>query len=132
MKKTSGKFCTIKIRDALNDVSLHSNDDVQEKEKERYSFAITHDPDGDEHFGVILGKQELEDRMHNIKQFYEEGMIPWICPSCGKLWGANYDVGSLRWFECHFCGAEWELINPEETDSYIEKEKRKAKIHVVN
>lgn len=132
MKKTSGEFCTQKFGDELQTFSLQSNEIAQEKEQERYSFAITHDPEGDDHFGVVLSKQELDDRMKVLREFYEEGMIPWICPSCGKLWGANYDVGSLRWFECHFCGAEWELINGEEVDKYTSKEQRKLRLHVVN
>lgn len=132
MKKISGEFCTQKFGDELQTFSLQSNEKAQADEQSRYCFATTQDRDGGEHFGVKLTDEEIESRIQNMREFWQEGMIPWICPSCGKLWGANYDVGSLRWFECHFCGAEWELINPDETDSYLDKEKRKLKIHVVN
>ena len=65
-----------------------------------------------------------------IRQFFMEGMIPWVCPSCGKLWGGNYDVGAMYWFKCHVCGAEWEQKNPEEVDRIIENAK-KPKLEVL-
>ena len=132
MKKTDGEFCTQKFGDELHTYSLKSDENAQEAEKLRYSFATTHDKDGGEHFGVKLSEEELESRVKVFREFWEEGMIPWICPSCGKLWGANYDVGSLRWFECHFCGAEWELVNGDEVDKYVDNSKRRQRLLIVN
>ena len=131
MNKKNGEFCEIKIGGVLNAYSLESTDSAEKEEEGRYSFALTKDPDGEEHFGVRLSEEEINNRINIMREFWQEGMIPWICPSCGKLWGANYDVGSLQWFECNFCGAEWELANGDDVDKYVDQEKRKQKIHVV-
>jgi hypothetical protein len=131
MRKTSGEFCTTKIGGELNTFSLSSDEKAQKEMQERSCFAITKDSDGEEHLGVKLSKEELSERMKIMRQFYKEGMIPWVCPSCGKLWGANYDVGSLRSFSCHECGAEWELINGDDMDVYTERERRMLHIKVL-
>ena len=121
----NGEFCTHKMCDAEEyTVNLQSNDESRKYAEERYGFTETFDADGGDHFGIWVSEEELEHRMEMIRQFYTEGMIPWICPSCGKVWGGSYDVGSMRWFRCHVCGAEWELKNGEEVDKIIEDAKK--------
>ena len=97
-----------------------------------FQFAIVPDDDGEKHFGINLTEEKQNEYLEHIKHFYSKGMIPWICPSCGRFYGGHYDVGSMRWFQCHFCGAEWELKNGEELDKYTESEERKLKIHALN
>lgn len=92
-----------------------------EYSKQRYGFKHFTDDDGNDRIGIYLSDEELDQRMTDLRDFYKEGKIPWVCPSCGKLFGASYDVGSLQWFQCHVCGAHWELVNGEEVDNIIKE-----------
>lgn len=120
-----GKLCTQK-QDNGEEITFGITDsDESRKESEtRYGFRTTYDSDGNEHFGIWLSNDEIKHRTEMIRQFFMEGMIPWVCPSCGKLWGGHYDVGSMSWFKCHVCGAEWEQINPDEVSENIERAKK--------
>ena len=120
----SGDFCTRRVKDEELTFSMSDSEQSQKYAEERYGFGTIKDPEGDEHFGIWLSDEELEQRIEHIRQFYKEGMIPWVCPSCGKLWGGQYDVGSMTWFKCHVCGAEWEQINPEEVSKNVEEAKK--------
>lgn len=130
MKITNGELCTQKFGDEFQTFSVSSNEKAQVQEQERYSFALVEHGE-EQHFTVKLSEEEIKNRVADIRAFYEEGMIPWICPTCGKLWGANYDAGTIRWFQCHFCGAEWEMANEDEVDKYLDNEKRKLYLRVV-
>lgn len=126
-----GELCTQKQENGEEiTFGMGTTEEANKKAEELYGFCTTTDPDGKEHFGIWLSEEHLENRLKYIRDFYQEGMIPWICPSCGKLWGAYYDVGSMTWFKCHCCGAEWELTNPDEVDENIERAK-KPKLEVL-
>lgn len=114
--------CVHKIGGRENEVSIKAD-----TSDEKFTFAITKDDDGEEHVGIKVDDEFLEALIENFRYFYSKGMIPWVCPSCGRFFGGNYDVGSMRWFECGFCGAEWELDNGAEVDEFVDKEKLKLK-----
>lgn len=126
----NGELCTQKIGGEENTFNLIDSEESVKAAEERYGFQTTYDSDGGEHFGIWLSEEELNHRLEMIRQFYKEGMIPWICPSCGKMWGGLYDVGSIVSFQCHVCGAKWEQTNPEEVDRIIEDAK-KPKLEVL-
>lgn len=126
-----GELCTQKQENGEEiTFSVANTEESRKNAEEKYGFRTTYDADGGEHFGIWVSEEHLEERLKHLRDFYQEGMIPWVCPSCGKLWGGHYDVGSMTWFKCHVCGAEWELINPEEVSENIERAK-KPKLEVL-
>ena len=126
-----GEFCRHKQENGEElSVSMSDNEESIKYAEERWGFTETQDSDGGDHFGIWLSEEELEHRLEMIRHFYEEDMIPWLCPSCGKVCGGLYDVGSMVWFRCHCCGAEWEQKNPEEVDRII-ADAKKPKLEVL-
>lgn len=125
-----GELCRMNINGGENTFNMFDTEESRKASEERYGFQTTYDSDGGEHFGIWLSEEEIKHRTEMIRQFFSEGMIPWVCPSCGKVWGGQYDVGSMVWFKCHVCGAEWEQTNPEEVTGNIERAK-KPKLEVL-
>ena len=114
--------CVHKIGGCENEHSISADTSA-----EKFAFAITKDGDGEEHLGIKMDYEFMNKLIENLQYFYRKGMIPWVCPSCGRFFGANYDVGSIRWFECGSCGAEWELYNETDVDEFVDREKLKLK-----
>ena len=58
-------------------------------------------------------EEELRTRITWICNFWADGVIPLICPSCGDFPKVGCAAGALQEFRCRACGAKWQLARTE-------------------
>ena len=122
--KENEKLLTMALDGEEVIMGFRHNEKMKAEEDPAEAFAIVTDPDGLDRLGVKLSEKELGTRLKTIRGIYEKGMIPFICPSCGKLYGGSYDIGTLIGFRCHMCGAEWKIKNQKKVEKLREDTRR--------